>query len=88
MKRIQMDNALITCMTGFFRLTLNDSIIAQPGWMFHEHPVVGSPGVVAYLPTANFKSGKNVLTVQIPSSVNPDSLRLYGQVPFWFGPKE
>ena len=87
-QRIQTDSALMVCMTSFFRLSLNDSLIAQPGWMFHEHPVVGSPGVVAYLPTANFKNGKNVLTVQVPSSANPDSLRIYGQVPFWFAPEK
>ncbi len=87
LKRSLIDSTQIACMTDFFRLTLNDSLIAQPGWMFHEHPVVGSLGVVAYLPTANFKKGKNVLTVQVPSSKNPDSLRVYGQVPFWFAPR-
>ena len=87
LKRTIIDSAQMVCMTRFFRLTLNDSLIAQPDWMFHVHPIVGSPGVVAYLPTANFKKGKNVLTVQVPSSQNPDSLRVYGQVPFWFAPR-
>jgi len=87
LRRIQLDSIHIACMTDFFRLTVNDSLITAPGWMFHEHPIVGSLGVVAYLPTANFKMGKNVLTVQVPSSKNPDSLRVYGQVPFWYAPK-
>ncbi|MBC7776092.1 MAG: hypothetical protein H7246_11715 [Phycisphaerae bacterium] len=86
-RRVQMDSAHIACMTDFFRLSVNDSIIAQPGWMFHEHPVAGSPGVVAYLPSTNFKNGKNVLTVLVPSSKKLDSLRVYGQVPFWYAPK-
>lgn len=60
-RRIQLDSVHIACMTDFFRLRVTDSIIVQPGWMFQEHPVVGSPGVVAYLPAANFKMGKNVL---------------------------
>jgi hypothetical protein len=86
-RRIQLDSIHIACMTDFFRLSVNDSLIATPGWMFHEHPLVGSLGVVAYLPSTHFKTGKNMLTVQVPSSKNPDSLRVYGQVPFWYAPK-
>jgi hypothetical protein len=86
-RRTIIDSTHLACMTDFFRLRLNDSLIAQPGWMFHEHPVVGSPGLVTYLPTANLKVGKNVLLVQVPASKNIDSLRVYGQVPFWYAPK-
>ncbi|MDZ4679663.1 MAG: hypothetical protein SGI94_04430 [Saprospiraceae bacterium] len=86
-RRDRLDSVHIACITDFFRLTVNDSLIVQPGWMFHEHPVVGSPGVVAYLPSTNFKMGKNVLTVLMPSSKNPDSLRVYGQLHFWYAPK-
>lgn len=86
-RRDRLDSVHIACITDFFRLTVNDSLIVQPGWMFHEHPVVGSPGVVAYLPSTNFKMGKNVLTVLVPSSKNPDSLRVYGQLHFWYAPK-
>ncbi|MBK6995930.1 MAG: hypothetical protein IPH31_13750 [Lewinellaceae bacterium] len=87
-RRLRQDSVHIACMNDFLRLTVNDSLIAKPDWMFHEHPVVGSPGVVAYLPTTNFNTGKNVLRVEVPSSKNPDSLRVYGEVPFWFMPKQ
>ena len=86
-RRTLTDSSHLACMTDFFRLTINDSLIPQPGWMFHEHPVVGSPGLVAYLPTENLKVGKNVLLVRVPASKNLDSLRVYGQVPFWYAPK-
>jgi hypothetical protein len=74
-------------MERFFRLTINDSLVATPGWMFHEHPVVGTPGLVAYLPTKDFKIGKNYLRIRVPASQKLDSLRMYGEVPFWYAPK-
>lgn len=83
-RRAKTDSIHLACMNSFFRLSLNDSLIAQPGWMFHVHPVVGSTGVVAYLPSSNFKPGKNILKLEVPSTKNPDSLRVYGQAPFWF----
>jgi hypothetical protein len=78
------DSANLVCMTRFFQLSINDSLIAAPGWMFHDHPVAASPGVVAYLPTAGFKPGKNKLTVRVPTSQKPDSLRVYGALAFWY----
>ncbi len=87
LRRTLIDSTHLACMTDFFRLTINDSLVAHPGWMFQEHPVVGSPGIVAYLRTANLKIGKNMLLVRVPSSKNVDSLRVYGQVPFWYAPK-
>ncbi len=86
LRRTLTDSVHLVCLNNFFQLSLNDSLLAQPGWMFHEHPVVGTPGVVAYLPAGNFKTGKNMLRVEVPSSKKPDSLRVYGELPFWYAP--
>ncbi|MCC7465967.1 MAG: hypothetical protein IT261_06850 [Saprospiraceae bacterium] len=83
-RRTKTDSAHLACLDAFFKLKLNDSLIVHPDWMFHEHPIAGSPGLVTYLPSKIFKSGKNKLLLQVPSSSKPDSLRVYGELYFWY----
>ncbi|TNE54646.1 MAG: hypothetical protein EP344_14135 [Bacteroidetes bacterium] len=84
--RALRDSARLACLTGFFRLSVNDSLYAGPDWIFYTHPQHGTYGLLGYLPTGNFSAGKNLLQVQIPSLANADSLQVYGEVPFWFYP--
>lgn len=86
-RRLKSDSIHLECLDAFFKLKINDSLMVHPDWMFHEHPVAGSPGLVAYLPSKNFKPGKNKLKVQVPSSSKPDSLRVYGELFFWYAPE-
>lgn len=86
-RRFKTDSVHISCLDAFFKLKVNDSLMVHPDWMFHEHPVAGTPGLVAYLPSKNFKAGKNTLKVQVPSSSKPDSLRVYGELYFWYEPE-
>ncbi|MBL7809841.1 MAG: hypothetical protein JNN28_18615 [Saprospiraceae bacterium] len=81
------DSVHLACLEAFFKLKINDSLMVHPDWMFHEHPVAGSPGLVAYLPSKSFKPGKNKLLVEVPSSSKPDSLRVYGELYFWYEPE-
>lgn len=81
------DSTNMACLTGFFRLYLNDSLYAHPDWVYHQKPGMLSYGLLAYLPTAGLKDGKNMLTVLIPSVDKPDSLEVYGKMPFWFAGK-
>lgn len=86
-RRFRSDSVHISCLDAFFKLKINDSLMVHPDWMFHEHPVAGSPGLVAYLPSKTFKPGKNKLLVEVPSSSKPDSLRVYGELYFWYEPE-
>jgi hypothetical protein len=81
------DSVHLRCFGQFFRLQVNDSLLADPQWLFHEHPTAKVPGLVAYLPSGLFKLGQNRLTLRAPSAARPDSLREYGQLPFWYAPK-
>jgi hypothetical protein len=88
-RRLQVaDSANMASLTRFFQLRINDSIVAQPGWMYHQKPGSISKGLISYLSTKDMKPGKNTVSVFIPSAEKPDSLERYGAVPFWFSPKD
>ena len=84
----RLDSLRLACLSGFFQLSVNDSLYRQPGWVFHEKDgLVSVKGLLAYLPTAPFLLGKNVLTLRTPNPAKPDSLNNYATLPFWFSPK-
>ena len=82
------DSANMANLTRFFQLRLNDSIVSQPGWLYHQKPGTINKGLLAYLPSALLKPGRHSVSVYIPSREKPDSLERYGHVPFWYAPKE
>lgn len=84
-RRLTQDSLKSVCFANNLKVTVNDSSFQVPEWVFQRHAVTGAPGVITYLPTQRFKTGKNVLTVQLPSAVKSDSLIFVGEVPFWFG---
>ncbi len=89
-KRVQRhvtDSIHLQCFSRFFQLSVNDSVYATAEWIFYQHPVQNTKGLLTYLPTQQFREGKNVLQLQVPSEKKADSLRVYGVVPFWFAPK-
>ncbi|MCC6463256.1 MAG: hypothetical protein IT260_22495 [Saprospiraceae bacterium] len=83
-RRHLADSIHLQCFSQFFQVSVNDSLYRSIDWMFHEHPATGTLGLLTYLPTKGFRSGKNVLLVKIPTAAKPDSLSTYGVVPFWF----
>lgn len=83
-----LDSLHLACLSGFFQLSVNDSLYREPGWVFHEKDgAVPVKGLLAYIPTASFLSGKNVLTLRTPHPAKPDSLNEAAVLPFWFAPK-
>jgi hypothetical protein len=82
--RVLQDSVNLDCLSNFLHLTVNDSVYARADWIFYTHAETGSHGLLGYVPTAGFQTGKNIVSVRIPSLEKPDSLVLYGQVPFWF----
>ncbi|HAD14519.1 MAG TPA: hypothetical protein DCF33_19010 [Saprospirales bacterium] len=86
-RRLKTDSTNLACLESIIKLKVNDSLIVHPEWMFHEHPIAGSPGLVTYVPSKIFKHGKNKLLVQVPSTQKPDSLRVYGELFFWYEPE-
>jgi len=87
MRRHLTDSTHLECFSRFFQISVNDSTYAPAEWIFHQHPLQNTRGVLTYLPTGQFRQGKNVLMIQVPSEKNADSLSTYGVVPFWYAPK-
>ena len=83
-RRVLQDSFNLDCLSGFLKLSVNDSVYTQTDWVFYTHPETGSNGLLGYVPTAGFPTGKNVLSVRIPALTKADSLQVYGQLPFWF----
>ncbi len=83
-----LDSLSLACLSRFFQLSVNDSLYREPGWVFHEKDgLVPTKGLLAYLPTAPFLLGKNVLTLKTRYVQKLDSLNNYASLPFWFAPK-
>jgi hypothetical protein len=87
MRRHLTDSTHLECFSRFFQISVNDSTYTPAEWIFHQHPIQNTRGLLTYLPTGQFRQGKNVLMIQVPSEKNADSLRTYGVVPFWYAPK-
>lgn len=86
-KRAVLDQWKLDCMGSFFRVYVNDSLYARPDWVFHQKPGAMTRGLAAYLPAEGFRKGKNMVTVKIPDAVKPDSLVVFGAIPFWYAPE-
>jgi hypothetical protein len=72
------------CFGQFFQLAVNDSIYAKPEWVFSEKTgLFKAKGIMAYVPAKALSSGKNTISVKIPSEQRLDSMELYGIVPVW-----
>jgi hypothetical protein len=83
-KRRISDSTHLACATRFFHIFINDSLVSKPELLFHRHPITDSYGWISYLPARTFRNGRNTLLVKIPSVQKPDSLQVYGTVPFWY----
>ncbi len=83
-KRAVLDRWRLDCMSSFFQVYVNDSLYTQADWVFHEKPGAMTRGLLAYLPAEGFRNGKNLLVVKMPDAEKPDSLTVFGAIPFWY----
>ncbi|MDX2135040.1 MAG: hypothetical protein SFV52_09645 [Saprospiraceae bacterium] len=79
------DSVHLACFRQFYRVTLNDTVPLEAEWLYTEKN--GLRGLVAYFDTKSFPPGRNRLLVQVPTESRPDSLEVFGVVPFWYAPK-
>jgi len=70
------------CYMKYHRFLVNDSLY-QVDLLQYYHPHRETNGILTYLPTANFKEGKNILTVQ---KLNEPTDTIYRtmRVNFWY----
>ena len=75
----------IGCYNKYHQIFVNDSLI-QVELFSHRHHNMSEFGVVGYIPTANFKIGKNKLTIVKLKNENGDRFK-EDFIPFWFAPE-
>jgi hypothetical protein len=85
-RRLLIDSLRSDCFSRSLTVLVNDSTYGRTDWLFHRHIENGTIGVVTYIQTKGFKTGKNFITVQLPSIEKQDSMMVLGEVPFGFSP--
>jgi hypothetical protein len=83
-RRLLLDSLRSDCFSRSLTVLVNDSTYGRTDWLFHRHFEDGTLGVVTYIQTKRFKTGKNFITIQLPSIEKQDSMMVLGEVPFWF----
>ena len=76
-------NYYTACYQKMHRFYVNDSLYQNQEIIRYQHPNQGEDGILIYLPTDQFKTGKNVLRVE-KSNVEPGSVLRRMQALFWF----
>ena len=72
----------LNCYHEYHRFYVNDNLY-QPELMKYEHPNKGEYGILTYLPTDNFKIGKNMLRVEKLKNKEGEVYRTMN-VGFWY----
>lgn len=78
--RRQARQFYVDCYNKYHRVSINEEIVATD-FIKHTHPHRATYGVLTYLPTANFKKGKNFLKVE---KLSVEGVYRTMVVPFWF----
>lgn len=78
---------LLSCLTDFYVIAVNDSVYSGQKLYFHEHPKKGQKGLLSVLSTEGFMPGENIVKVQ-RSYINPSDssavLDDFATFPVWF----
>jgi len=88
-RRTTLDSAHIICLNQFFQISVNDSVYQNVEFLYEKIDGAGVKGLVTYLPTQQFKTGRNTLKIK---NTEADSLPkqhtgTYATIPFWFAPE-
>lgn len=76
----------IGALNRYFRVLVNDSLYAKPGFLFTERPDNNQRGLTTVLLPTNMKLGRNTLTLTVPDSSG--TFQSYYQIPFWYVPEQ
>ena len=77
------DAHALACLDKFFTISINDSVYSKE-MIFYKHHVTKELGLLTYLPTKNFKEGKNVVKVERIHSDTTRKDRNTFIIPFWY----
>lgn len=80
-KRAERENNL-PCYASYHKVYVNDSLY-QVDFLKHQHINKGEFGLLTYIPTQDFKIGKNILRVEKIRD-GQGTIYLQTEIPFWF----
>ncbi|GAB3640889.1 hypothetical protein [Spirosoma arcticum] len=85
-RREQRATWRIGALNRYFQVLINDSLYADPGFLFTERPDNDQRGITTVLLPTNMKLGRNTLEVTIPDSGS--TVQSYCKIPFWYVPEQ
>ena len=85
-RREQRATWRIGALNRYFRVLINDSLYAEPGFLFTERPTNNQRGLTTVLLPINMRLGRNTLSLTVPDSSG--TFQSYCQIPFWYVPEQ
>ena len=74
----------LACLSRYFQIYLNDSLVEEPEFTFFIHPSQKEKGLFSMLQTHNLLPGKHQLSIYRTNLDKPDSLGHHiASIPFW-----
>lgn len=67
-------DSLLLAHVSLVRIYRNDSLLAEPGWQFYDHPVREQPGLVCDLPVYDLPRGQHNLRIERLELTATDSI--------------
>lgn len=79
-------DSLLSCISSIYQLSVNDSVYHDLKYRFYTHPAKKQKGIITNIPTDNFLSGENILTIE---KIYLDSAKVpvyewFATIPFWY----
>ncbi|MEM6643910.1 MAG: hypothetical protein AAF616_13100, partial [Bacteroidota bacterium] len=81
---------LLSCLSDFYQLKINDSIYAEQKFYFHEHPQKGQKGLITVFSTDELLYGENSIKLSksfIRESDSTLQTKEIAIIPFWHSKK-
>ncbi|MEP3390101.1 MAG: hypothetical protein ABJO02_18050, partial [Reichenbachiella sp.] len=77
---------ILTCLSGLFQISINDSIYQDLNFRFYNHPNKNQKGLITVIPTTEFMIGENVLDIKKVRLDSVQNKKLYdlATIPFWY----
>ncbi len=85
-KRALKDKAHLACLSQYFQVSIGDSSLAQPEFMYSQQGAVQAKGLSSYIALDKCKPGRHTLYIK---TLDTDSLpkryyKDYAAIPFWY----
>ncbi len=84
--RAKRNEVNLAGFSAYFKIYVNDSLLTDPGFLWHTHPNANECGVLAYLSAKGFRLGPNRLHITAPRTDSVGKEQKVAVIPFWYMP--